>query len=170
MTVKSIRLELARDTKHPDGDPNHGYEFRAPLTMDGYLDANAWRTVKPFCTVRRFSPGSDDERGLLLRTKGAHWVFSYDSGEDDDEPAFRFSSHKFAPGEYVSTTPMPMGLMNHQYRHVGCLQHLVGDPAKKQLPQPAMGISTHDEQPDTGFLCVIQNQPCRRFWLVGDLT
>ncbi|TAL03247.1 MAG: hypothetical protein EPO08_04675 [Rhodospirillaceae bacterium] len=104
MTLKSIRLELAREKSHPEGDSNHGYEFRAPLTADGHLDAKAWTAAKTLCVVRHFRPDADDEIGVLHRTKAGHWVFSYELGEEDDEPIFRFSSHKFVPGEYVSIT------------------------------------------------------------------
>jgi hypothetical protein len=42
MTLKLIRLELARTKEFPEGDPRHGYELRAPLTMDGRLDPTAF--------------------------------------------------------------------------------------------------------------------------------
>ena len=32
------------------------------------------------------------------------WAFSYAVGDDDDEPIFRFDSHIFAVGEYVTIT------------------------------------------------------------------
>ena len=33
----------------------------------------------------------------------ARWVFDYDqSAEDDDESGYRFGTHLFRPGEYVS--------------------------------------------------------------------
>lgn len=104
MSVKLIRLEQARDPGHPQGDSSHGYEFRAPLTADGRMDAKAWLEEKSVCTVRRFSSAGPDEHGLLLRTGRGQWVFSYEPGDDDDERIFRFSSHCFAPGEYVSIT------------------------------------------------------------------
>ena len=103
MSLKSIRLELARDAAHPEGNPEHGYEFRAPLSTDGHLDEAVWNRAKPFCTVRHFGFG-DDEHGLLMRSKGGHWFFSYAIGADDDEPLFKLSSHRFAPGEYVTIT------------------------------------------------------------------
>jgi hypothetical protein len=104
MTLKTIRLELARTKDHPEGDPGHGYEFRAPLDDAGRMNASEWHGNKDFCTVRRFENNVEQERGLLLRTKGGNWVFSYAPGEDDDEPIFKFSTHAFKPGEYVSIT------------------------------------------------------------------
>jgi hypothetical protein len=104
MTLKVVRLELARTKDHPQGDPGHAYEFRAPLTADGRLDADAWPAVKDLCVVRRFEKGVEQEKGLLVRTAGGKWVFSYAPGDDDDEALFRFSSHVFTPGEYISIT------------------------------------------------------------------
>lgn len=104
MTLKSIRLELARTADRPDGDPSHAYEFRAPLDAEGRLDHSAWPAIAQLCVVRRFEHGVQAEQGLLVRTKGGQWAFSYAPGSEDDEPIFRFSSHVFKPGEYVSIT------------------------------------------------------------------
>ena len=38
MTLKKIRLELARDREHPEGSSRHGYEFVGPLDKEGHLD------------------------------------------------------------------------------------------------------------------------------------
>jgi hypothetical protein len=104
MTLKHIRLELARTKEQPNGDAACGYEFAAPLAADGHLDPDGWKKDKDRCTVRRFWRGADDERGLLVHGKGGRWAFSYGAGEDDDEPIFKFDRHVFAPGEYVSIT------------------------------------------------------------------
>lgn len=103
-TLRTIRLELARTKDHPEGSPRCGYEFQAPLTEDGHLDAEAFKTVRGQCRVRRFWEGEDPECGHLLHLGRGRWVFSYAPGEDDDEPAFKFDRHVFLPGEYVSIT------------------------------------------------------------------
>jgi hypothetical protein len=106
MSLKTIRLELARTADHPEGDPRHGYEFSAPLDPGGRIDATAWKSQRQFCTVRRFSPGGDDEYGHLVHGPGRRWSFHYDiaSEPQEDEPGYRFESHVFKPGEYVSLT------------------------------------------------------------------
>jgi hypothetical protein len=104
MTLKRIRLELARTKDYPDGSSEHGYEFRAPLQPDGHIDLDAWESVAQLCTVHHFWGTKIDERGQLIRTSGNQWAFSYELGEDDDEPIFRFDSHVFAEGEYVTIT------------------------------------------------------------------
>ena len=99
MSMKSVRLELARDHDFPQGRASRGYEFVAPL------DENAqWRAHKADCRVRRFWEGEDDEIGHLVHRNAHSWAFHYDveGDPDEDEPGFRFDTHKFAVGEYVS--------------------------------------------------------------------
>lgn len=102
--LQSIRLELARTPQAPDGDPECGYEFIAPLDGQGRLDAAAWRASRARCTVRRFWRDAAEENGELLHTRGGRWVFSYAPGTEDDEPIFKFDRHSFLLGEYVSIT------------------------------------------------------------------
>lgn len=102
--LKTIRLELARMPGFPEGAPDCGYEFTAPLDADGKLDAAAWKDNRARCTVRRFWRGEKAEHGYLVHARGGNWMFSYREGEDDDEPIFRFDRHLMKPGEYVSIT------------------------------------------------------------------
>lgn len=104
MTLKLIRLELARNKDFPEGSPNHGYEFRAPLTGDGHIDLDAWTADAQLCTVRHFWGDADDEHGQVVRTAASQWAFSYEPGDEDDEPIFRFDTHVFGEGEYVTIT------------------------------------------------------------------
>ena len=107
MTLKSIRLELARDHDFPEGSRAHGYHFVAPLRADGHIDLEAWKKVRERCVVRRFWPGAADEHGHLVhlgRGAGGEWAFHYDIVGDPnlDEPGYRFGAHAFVVGEYVS--------------------------------------------------------------------
>ena len=102
--LKTIRLELGRTKDRPEGDPGCGYEFTAPLTADGHLDAEAFKQHKAACKVRRFWTGEKYEQGALRHLGKDRWVFSYAPGAEDDEPAFKFDKHRFALGEYVSIT------------------------------------------------------------------
>ena len=104
MALKKIRLELARTKDFPDGSSAHGYEFVAPLDDDGQLDMDEWKQYHQVCSVHRFWRGEDDEVGLLIHGRGGHWAFSYEPGDDDDEPIFKFDRHHFVEGEYVSIT------------------------------------------------------------------
>jgi hypothetical protein len=104
MSLKTIRLELARSHEFPEGSSRHFYVLKAPLTREGQLDADGWKKQKELCSVRRFW-GGDEERGSLIRTGGHRWAFSYvPERDEDDEPIFRLEQHAFIPGEYVSIT------------------------------------------------------------------
>lgn len=101
---RRIRLELAREPRHPEGDPRIGYSLIAPLDTQGRLDADSWRAFKDKCRVVRFHPDQDHEEGYLRRRPGGSWAFHYefeDGGEDDD-PAYRLNDHRFIYGEYVT--------------------------------------------------------------------
>lgn len=103
MTLKTIRLELARNPEFPEGSAEYGYELRAPLAADGHLDTEAWRAERASCTVRRFWRGEDDRQGELLHTRRG-WAFSYEPGEEDNESLFKLDRHLFKPGEYVTVS------------------------------------------------------------------
>ena len=103
---KRIRLNLARSKEFPSGSARHGYEFVAPLDALGHIDPGPWHQHRDHCRVRRFW-GADEEVGYLVHKPGgpehARWLFDYDSSrDDDDEAGYRFASHAFRPGEYVS--------------------------------------------------------------------
>ena len=104
--LKRIRLNLARSKEFPAGSAQRGYEFVAPLDADGHIDARLWRQHREHCGVRRFWD-DEEEFGKLVHKPGGNehsrWVFDYDdSADEDDEAGYRFGSHAFRPGEYVS--------------------------------------------------------------------
>ena len=75
-------------------------------TAQGHIDPQLWHKHREHCRVRRFW-GDDEELGRLVHKPGgkehARWVFDYDdTAEEDDEAGYRFGSHAFRPGEYVS--------------------------------------------------------------------
>ena len=49
-------------------------------------------------------PGPTTRSAIWCTPRGAAWAFHYDvvGDEDDDEAGFKFDSHRFAVGEYVS--------------------------------------------------------------------
>jgi hypothetical protein len=104
MSLKQIRLELARDKDFPEGSARCGYEFNAPLDENGRLDAAKWKHNRSACRVTRFWAGAKPEWGHLIRKPGGSWAFHYDvfGDEDDDETGYRFGDERFVTGEYVS--------------------------------------------------------------------
>jgi hypothetical protein len=106
-TFKRIRLNLARSKEYPQGSARHGYEFVAPLDGQSHIDVALWRQHKDNCRVRRFWEGEDDQIGYVVHKPGgpehARWIFDYNPARaDDDESGYRFGTHAFRPGEYVS--------------------------------------------------------------------
>lgn len=100
---RRIRLELAREPKHPAGNPRNGYEFAVPLAANGSIDAETWRKHRDHCRVRRFRDDGEQRLGRVARKPGGEWFFDYEPGnETDDEVGFRFGEEAFVPGEYVS--------------------------------------------------------------------
>lgn len=98
-----IRLELARERGHPEGDRQTGYEIVAPLDVDGRLMPGLWKIHRDSCRVRHFRDGAEERVGKLRRHPGGSWYFDYDSDRrDDDETGYRLSDERFVPGEYVS--------------------------------------------------------------------
>jgi hypothetical protein len=105
--LKRIRLNLARSTDFPNGSTHHGYEIVAPLDHSGHIDPLLWQQHRDQCRVRRFWNGEPEQIGRLLHKPGgnehARWIFDYDvQRRDDDETGYRFGTHAFVPGEYVS--------------------------------------------------------------------
>lgn len=103
-TFRRIRLELARESGHPEGDRDIGYTMLAPLKADGRLDVEMARAHRDDCKVVRFRPGEDAQEGYLRRRPGGSWAFHYDlpSGEEDDDPGYKFAEHRFALGDYLT--------------------------------------------------------------------
>lgn len=104
MTVKQIRMELARDRDFPQGSRRHGYILLAPLDNMDRIDAVEWKAIREKCRVTRFWGSDEHEVGHLVRKPGGAWAFHYDihGNEDDDETGYRFGDERFRPGEYVS--------------------------------------------------------------------
>lgn len=107
--LQHIRLELARDPEFPSGSGEHGYELIAPLDAEGHISVEGWKAARDRCRVRRFWAHEGDMVGHIVhKAGGAHglWAFHYDirGGGDahHDETGFRFETHVFRPGEYVS--------------------------------------------------------------------
>ena len=104
MTMKQIRMELARDQDFPQGSRQHGYTLMAPLDNMDSIDAAEWKANREKCRVTRFWGSDEHEIGHLVRKPGGAWAFHYDihGNEDDDETGYRFGDERFRPGEYVS--------------------------------------------------------------------
>jgi hypothetical protein len=102
-SFRQIRLELAREPGHPEGDHGIAYVLLAPLDGEGRIDAQLWQKHRDACRVARLRPDAEDERGHLVHRRGGSWAFTYDvAGASPDESGYHFSNERFVPGEYVS--------------------------------------------------------------------
>jgi hypothetical protein len=105
--LKRIRLNLARSKEFPAGSARRGYEFVAPLDASGHIDPGLWRKYRERCRVRRFWDDEEDQVGHVVHRPGGkdhgRWVFTYEGMVvEDEEAGYRFGTHAFIPGEYVS--------------------------------------------------------------------
>ena len=118
---RQIRIALAREPGHPEGDDDVAYIFVAPVDAEGRIDPKLWRAHREACRVVRQRPNQQDEHGHLVHHPGGAWGFRYD-GEADlpDEAGYHFADERFVVGEYVSINER--GKM-HTYR-VTSMSHL----------------------------------------------
>lgn len=97
---RQIRLELARERQHPEGDARTSYLITAPLTSDDRIDPTGWKLSKSICRVIRFRPDQEPINGHLVHRPGGSWALRYAGGED--EAGYYFGDERFVVGEYVS--------------------------------------------------------------------
>ena len=100
---RQIRIALAREPDHPEGDTEIAYIIVAPLDPEDRIDAKLWRDHREACRVVRQRPGEQDQHGQLVHRPGGGWAFHYD-GETglSDEVGYHFADERFIVGEYVS--------------------------------------------------------------------
>ncbi len=113
---RQIRLELAREPSHPDGDAAVGYVVIAPLDANDRIDARLWRAHREACRIARLRPNEDDALGHLVHRQGGGWAFHYDGDTDvPDEVGVHLADERLVLGEYVS---IKEGGKTHTYRVV----------------------------------------------------
>ena len=106
---RQIRLELAREPGHPEGDAAVAYVIIAPLDEDDRIDPALWREHREACRIARLRPDTEDHGRLVHR--GGGWAFHY--ANTPDEVGFHFADERFVSGEYVSINE---GGKMHTYR------------------------------------------------------
>jgi hypothetical protein len=99
-----IRLELAREPQHPNGDQGIGYLLTVPLDQKKQIDVGLWKQYRDNCRVVRLRK-DDKDVGHLVPGEGGIWWFQYDIfGDDQDEACFNLDQEKFELGEYISVS------------------------------------------------------------------
>jgi hypothetical protein len=97
---RQIRIELAREPGHPEGDADVAYVIVAPLDTDDRIDPTLWREHREACRIARLRPDQEDDHGYLVHRQGGGWAFHYE--KTPDEIGFHFADERFVSGEYVS--------------------------------------------------------------------
>ena len=124
-TLRKVTLQAARSKEFPEGSIRHGYDFIAPLTEDGHIDLEAWKTHRGECFAHRFWAGEPAMQGLLVHRAGGRggstWAFEWKSPRvrDEEEEGFRFGDHAFHVGEYVSVREAEGDLLTFRVVSVG---------------------------------------------------
>jgi hypothetical protein len=114
---RQIRVELAREPGHLEGDAGFAYLIIAPLDADDGIEAKLQREHREACRITRRRPDQDDKHGHLVH-RGGGWAFNYP--DTPDEVGFHFADERFSVGEYVS---IKEGGKMHTYRVVS-VSHL----------------------------------------------
>lgn len=118
---RQIRLQLAREPGHPEGDTDVGYIIVAPLDSESRIDPKSWKEHREACRITRLRPDAENIVGQLVHRRGGAWAFQYDSAAKlPDEAGYHFADERFVPGEYVS---IHEGATMHTYRVVS-VSHL----------------------------------------------
>ncbi len=103
MTWKTIRLELARTARFPEGSAAHAYVLRLPVDDNGMVETRPLRDATQQPVVRRFWPDEPDQTGVVIK-QGRRWTFSYRPGAADDEAIFHLEDHPVRVGDYLTIT------------------------------------------------------------------
>ena len=100
---RKIRLELAREPGHPEGDHGVAYTILAPLDSESRIDAKLWKQHREACRIARLRPDLEEQWGHLLHRPGGAWAFHYDNAANlPDDTGYHFADERFVTGEYVS--------------------------------------------------------------------
>jgi hypothetical protein len=118
---RQIRIALAREPGHPDGNDEVAYIFVAPVDAEGRIDPRLWRAHREACRVARQRPNEQDQLGHLVHRQSGGWGFRYDGDVNlPDDVGYHFADERFTVGEYVSINE---GEKMHTYR-VTTVSHL----------------------------------------------
>ena len=118
---RQIRIELAREPGHPEGDTGVAHVIIAPLDADHQIDQKFWREHREACRIARLRPGQQEDHGHLVHRPSGGWAFHYDTGANmPDDVGFHFADERFVSCEYVSINE---GGKMHTYR-VASVSHL----------------------------------------------
>lgn len=97
----NVRLELARTPEYPEGSPERAFLVRLPIGENGAIQADLMKQPSMQPSVRRIWPGESEKTGVIV-PKDDWWVFSYEPGDDDDQPLFLLNDNKLKMRDYLT--------------------------------------------------------------------
>lgn len=113
MSWRTIRLELVRAPRFPQGSASRAYLLHLPVEDDGTIDEAAFDGAPALATVRRHWPSERDRSGHVLR-RGGHWLFSFGERTSCDETMMQLPAKNLRAGCEVNVIE-PDG-ESHSYR------------------------------------------------------
>src|SRR5271155_333621 len=100
---RRIRIDLAREPAHPEGDAGVAYVIVAPLDAEDRIDPALWRENREACRIARVRAGEGEPHRHLVHRQGGGWAFHYDSAAHlPDEAGVHFANERFVASEYAS--------------------------------------------------------------------
>jgi hypothetical protein len=131
MSWKTIRLELARAARFPQGSASRAYLLHLPVDENGLIEEEVFDRTPALATVRRHWPSERDRSGYVIR-RGKDWLFSFGDRKDCDETAVQLPTQSLKPGSEVSV--IESDGESHSYR-------VMGHAARLSAAAPALPIA-----------------------------
>ena len=97
MSWKTIRLELARAARFPQGSASRAYLLHLPVDDDGTINEEIFARTPALATVRRHWPSERDRSGHVIR-RGKDWLFSFGDYKSCDEFLLQLPAQTLKPG------------------------------------------------------------------------
>ena len=92
-SFRHVKLLLARERGHPQGEPSEGYDLLVPLDESGRLDPSIWKANQAKCRVRRFAGDEDVGIGRLRRKPGGQWYSTMQKARTMTKSAFALAQN-----------------------------------------------------------------------------
>jgi hypothetical protein len=151
---RQIRLELAREPDHPEGEHGVAYTIIAPLNPDGRIDPKLWKSHRDACRVARRRSKEADQLGHLVHRPGGNWEFHYNGNANlPDESGYHFRRtfccrriclcERARQDAYLSRDISRTPVAQRDTADVGSLCHWPSKPDENHLRCPMIATPPH---------------------------
>jgi hypothetical protein len=125
MSWKTIRLELARAARFPQGSASRAYLLHLPVDESGTIEKELFDRTPALATVRRHWPSERDRSGYVIR-RGTDWLFSFGDQKSCEETVVQLPEQTLKPGSEVSV--IEPGGESQSYRVMSYAAHFCAAP------------------------------------------